>query len=49
MYRGVRHLAAGIAALVAGFAGLSAGTAAAVADFYKGKTVTIIVAAGPAA
>lgn len=49
MYQGVRYLTFGMAALAAGLAGLNAGTATAdpVAEFYDGKTITIIVAAGP--
>jgi tripartite-type tricarboxylate transporter receptor subunit TctC len=49
MYKGVRYLTFGLAALAAGLAGLNAGTATAdpVAEFYDGKTITIVVAAGP--
>jgi tripartite-type tricarboxylate transporter receptor subunit TctC len=46
MPRFPRLLTAGAAALVAGLSAQPA-AADAVADFYKGKTVTIIVAAGP--
>ena len=43
-----RYFAAGAAALsMSLFAGVTPASADAVADFYKGKTVTIVVAAGP--